>query len=137
MTTLSAGVIVVRREADAWRYLLLRAYANWGFPKGLLEPGEDALAAARREVAEETGIDALDFRWGYVYRETAPYGRGKVARYYLAATAQADVCLRVNPALGHPEHDEFRWASYTEVRALLAPRLHAILDWARGVIEGG
>ncbi len=136
MTTLSAGVIVVRRETDAWRYLLLRAYANWGFPKGLLEPDEDALAAARREVAEETGVTRLEFRWGHAYRETAPYGRGKIARYYLAETPQADVRLPVNPALGHPEHDEFRWVSYAEARTLLAPRLHAILDWARGVIEG-
>src|ERR1700684_3183808 len=28
----------------------------WSIPKGLFEPGEDALAAARREFAEETGL---------------------------------------------------------------------------------
>ena len=27
----------------------------WTLPKGLIEPGEDALAAARREFGEETG----------------------------------------------------------------------------------
>src|SRR5271155_1459116 len=30
----------------------------WTIPKGLVEPGEDLLAAARREFAEETGLTA-------------------------------------------------------------------------------
>ncbi|KUH37705.1 MULTISPECIES: NUDIX hydrolase [Streptomyces] len=30
-------------------------YDDWSFPKGKLEPGEELLAAAVREVAEETG----------------------------------------------------------------------------------
>jgi 8-oxo-dGTP pyrophosphatase MutT (NUDIX family) len=28
----------------------------WGFPKGHIDPGEDLLAAAKREIAEETGL---------------------------------------------------------------------------------
>lgn len=44
---MSAGVIIVRRYDDEWRYLLLRVYNYWDFPKGEVEPGEDPLAAAR------------------------------------------------------------------------------------------
>ena len=35
---LSAGVVVVRRFPEGWRCLVLRAYRNWHFPKGLVEP---------------------------------------------------------------------------------------------------
>lgn len=33
---------------------------SWGFPKGKIEPGEDARTAAVREVHEETGIDEIE-----------------------------------------------------------------------------
>ena len=60
----SAGIVVVRRQNGEWRLLILRAYRNWDFPKGLIEPSESPLAAARRETTEETGLADLDFRWG-------------------------------------------------------------------------
>lgn len=118
------------RFAPGWRVLILRAYRNWDFPKGLVENGEDALAAAVREVAEETGLTHLDFRWGEDFRETEAYGRGKVARLYVAASQGGEVSLPVNPELGHPEHHEFRWASFDEAKSLLPPRLQPILAWA-------
>lgn len=128
--TLSAGVVVVRREGTVWMYLLLRAYRHWDFPKGIVEPGEEPLAGARREVAEESDVTELDFRWGHDYRETGPYGRGKIARYYLAETHQNNVSLPVNPELGRPEHDEFRWVPYEEARRLVSDRLLPVLEWA-------
>ncbi len=137
MGSLSAGVVIVRRGPPGERLLVLRAYRNWDFPKGGLEEGETPLEAARREVEEETGLTELDFRWGEVFRETAPYGRGKVARYYLARTDQEIASLPISPELGRPEHHEYRWVSYGEARALLPPRLLPILEWARGVIHPG
>jgi bis(5'-nucleosidyl)-tetraphosphatase len=133
--TLSAGVIVLRRTAEGSRYLLLRAYRYWDFPKGIVEAGEDPLAAAVREVEEETGIRELEFAWGHVFHETAPYGSGKVARYYLALTPASQVLLPVSPELGKPEHDEFRWVSYSEAMQLLNERLRQALAWAHGLIS--
>jgi bis(5'-nucleosidyl)-tetraphosphatase len=132
--TLSAGVIVVRRHADGYRYLLLRAYNYWDFPKGLVEAGEYPLASAVREVAEETTLTDLNFRWGEDYRETEPYARGKMARYYVAESPHGEVSLPVSPELGQPEHHEFRWLDHKAARKLLAPRVQPILDWAQALI---
>ena len=131
----SAGAVVVRPAAQSWRYLLLRVYRTWDFPKGGLEVGEAPLQAAVREVEEETGLTALDFRWGDAYRETERYSAGKVARYYVAASSAGDVRLPINPELGRPEHHEFRWVSYPEARRLLPARLQPILEWVHELIE--
>ena len=133
-TTLSTGVVVVRRIAGHWHFLLLRAYDYWDFPKGQVEPGEDPLAAAVRETEEETTLTALDFYWGHGFVETAPYGKNKIARYYIAESSDGEVSLPVSAELGKPEHDEFRWLDYQSARPLLVPRVKAILDWADEIL---
>lgn len=129
-TRLSAGVVVVRREAGDWRYLLLRAYNHWDFPKGMVEEGEEPLAAAVREVREESMIDDLDFAWGEVSTQTGPYSGGKIARYYLAETRQTDVSLPLNPLLGRAEHSEYRWVDLDEALRLVSPRVKPVIRWA-------
>jgi 8-oxo-dGTP pyrophosphatase MutT (NUDIX family) len=126
---LSAGVVVLRRAPVGWLFLMLRAYRNWDFPKGMVESGEDPLAAARREVREETSIEELEFKWGEVYKETAPYGKRKIARYYVAATRTETIRLPVNPGLGRPEHDEWRWVDLDTALSLAPERLWPILRW--------
>jgi 8-oxo-dGTP pyrophosphatase MutT (NUDIX family) len=132
---LSAGVVIVRIQGPAPLFLLLRSYRYWDFPKGEVASGEDPLAAAVREVREETMLTELEFRWGRGYCETPPYGRGKVARYYLATSASGDVELPVDPALGRPEHHEYRWLGFELARPLLVARVAAVLDWAAARIE--
>src|SRR3954470_17284578 len=106
-TRLSAGVVVIRESAEGWRFLLLRAFNHWDFPKGMVEAGEEPLAAAIREVRGENLITDPRFAWGEVFTETGPYSRGKVARYYVARTETAAVTLTVIEALGRAEHNEF------------------------------
>ncbi len=134
---LSAGVVVVRKEEETWKHLFLRAYKNWDFPKGLVEEKEDPFETAKREVREEAGIIDLRFRWGRVFKETAPYYSGgkKTARYYLAETSESEVRFSVNPELGRPEHHEYRWASHAEVKRLAAKRLLPVIEWANRLIS--
>ncbi|HEX5649213.1 MAG TPA: NUDIX domain-containing protein [Steroidobacteraceae bacterium] len=136
-TRLSAGVVVVRREGDDWRYLLLRAFNHWDFPKGMVEEGEEPLAAAVREVREESLIDDLEFAWGDASTQTGPYSGGKVARYYLAETRQAAVTLPFNPLIGRAEHSEYRWVDYDEALQLVSPRVKPVVRWAAQRLSPG
>ena len=131
----SAGAVVVRPSANGWRYLLLRVYRTWDFPKGRVENGETPLQAAVREVEEETMLSDLQFRWGETYRETVPYSAGKIARYYVAESAAQPVALPINAELGRPEHHEFRWVTDAEARRLLPERLQPVLEWAQRTVE--
>jgi hypothetical protein len=57
----SAGVVVVRREEGRWKHLFLRAYRNRDFPKGVVEPGEDPLDAAKRRRPRRRGLRTCAF----------------------------------------------------------------------------
>ena len=68
----SAGLLVCRRLREGPEFLLAhpggpfwrnRDDGAWSIPKGLIDPGEDELAAARREFREETGLDAPGGRY--------------------------------------------------------------------------
>jgi predicted NUDIX family NTP pyrophosphohydrolase len=63
--SVSAGMLLYRRQADGFEVLLAhpggpfwaqRDEGAWTLPKGLVGEGEDPLAAACRELQEETGI---------------------------------------------------------------------------------
>ena len=56
--TFTVGSICVVERDDGALLLIRQSYRNrWGFPGGLLEKGEEPPDAARRECAEEVGLD--------------------------------------------------------------------------------
>jgi 8-oxo-dGTP pyrophosphatase MutT (NUDIX family) len=132
---LSAGVVVVSLTQRKLKFLLLRAYRNWDFPKGLVEAGEQPIDAALREVREETTLDDLSFDWGLEYMDTGPYNKGKISRYYIARSKETRIVLPINPELGMPEHHEACWVEYGRAIDLVSPRLKPVVGWAHAVIN--
>ncbi len=79
---LAAGGIVLRREQPPLVAIVrLRKRDEWVLPKGKLNDGETARAAARREVLEETGhnVTVHEFLGTLVYESG---GRSKVVHYW-------------------------------------------------------
>jgi 8-oxo-dGTP pyrophosphatase MutT (NUDIX family) len=113
----SAGVIVFRRAPQPQYLLLHYESGHWDFPKGHIEPGEEARETARRELKEETGISDVRFLDGY--KGTLRYffrqkgiGIFKIVIYFLAGTDQSDVTLS-------SEHIGFEWLPYDAALARL------------------
>ncbi len=69
--TESAGGIVVNGNGQI--VVVNQKGTSWSLPKGHIEHGEDALAAARREIYEESGISHLEF-----VKELGSYERYKI-----------------------------------------------------------
>ncbi len=133
----SFGIIPIAIERDGSPlFLILRAYAHWDFPKGAADEGETPLQAAQREMIEETGIREFTLAWGEVSMDTEIYASGKVVTYFPARVKKQKITLPVSAELGRPEHNEYRWASLEEARALLPPRLIPVLEWAKGLAGG-
>ena len=73
-----SGAVVVAAIDDDGRLLLINQYRQpigtreWELPAGLLDvPGEDPLVAAQRELAEEAGLVAADWRELVAYHPSA------------------------------------------------------------------
>jgi 8-oxo-dGTP diphosphatase len=119
----AAGLLLRRGHGGAHRWLLLRArkHGEWGFPKGHADPGEDDLACALRECAEECGIallavDGIPRRLRYRLGD----GRLKQVTYFPARTATSAFALS-------REHRDGGWFPAREVLDRLPhPSLRAL-----------
>jgi 8-oxo-dGTP pyrophosphatase MutT (NUDIX family) len=117
--TQSAGGVVTNDEG---KVLVVNQHGtSWSLPKGHIDAGESALAAARREIYEESGIRDLE-----MVRELGTYERYKIGvdggddrselkviTMFLFRTSEK--VLRPMD----PDHPEACWVERTEVALLL------------------
>jgi 8-oxo-dGTP pyrophosphatase MutT (NUDIX family) len=135
----SCGTLVIDRSG---RLLLchVTGTAKWDIPKGMQDPGEEPLAAAMREMREETGLvfDAARF----VDLGRFAYRRDKCLHLYKIEVGDELPDLDHLVCTSHfahhltgkqtPEMDGFRWATRDEIARLCWPRMGERLlamDW--------
>jgi 8-oxo-dGTP diphosphatase len=105
---LTVDVLVLSKAPAASLVLVERAHppfaGHWALPGGFVEEGERVTDAARRELAEETGVRAGTLTLLGVYDTPGRDPRGWTVSIAYVATVQAQVALR-----GGDDARQARW----------------------------
>jgi predicted NUDIX family NTP pyrophosphohydrolase len=145
MPATSAGLLVHRETPAGVEVLLVhpggpfwarKDLGAWSIPKGETSPGEDELAAARREFREETGfaIDGTAIALGEVKQAGGKLVHAWAVRGDLDASAIRSNTFELEWPRGSgkrrtfPEVDAAAWFSIAEARRRILPAQAAFLD---------
>jgi predicted NUDIX family NTP pyrophosphohydrolase len=150
---LSAGILLFRRRSGFVEVLLIRPggpywhnkdVGAWMIPKGMVEPGEQAVDAALREFAEETGtaLDSIPLPLATVRQAGGKLVQAFAVEGDLDADAirSIDFELEWPPRSGRierfPEAEEARWMSLAQARAMMLPSQLPLLDALEQKLKG-
>jgi predicted NUDIX family NTP pyrophosphohydrolase len=151
-TAISAGLLLFRRTSGELEVFLVhpggpfwknRDAGAWSIPKGLIDEGEEPLAAACRELTEETGTVATG---PYIPLGTVQQRAGKRIHAW-ACAGDADPAqvksnltkIELPRGSGHwieiPEIDRAAWFSLPIAREKINPAQAAFLDRLEAALQ--
>lgn len=117
--THSAGGVVVNSEGQV--LVVSQQGMSWSLPKGHIDPGENEISAARREIHEESGLTQLE-----LVRELGTYERYKIGLGGEDDLSELKIItmflFRTNQILLKPidlDNPEAKWVEKTKVAQLL------------------
>ena len=129
-----AGIMLMSREGRVFvGQRIDTALEAWQMPQGGIDPGEDAEAAARRELEEETGIapglvELVAIGPQELFYDLPPELIGKVWRGRYRGQRQRWFLFRflgrddqIDLQTAHPEFRAWRWVDAIELPTLAAP----------------
>jgi predicted NUDIX family NTP pyrophosphohydrolase len=153
LPVVSAGILLHRNRGDALEVLLIkpggpfwrgRDEGAWMIPKGMVEPGEELLAAALREFEEELGSPAEGMPRPLCRVRQA--GGKWVEAFALEGDLDADGIVSIAFTLEHPpksgqikqfpEVEEARWFSIPEARRMMLKSQLPMLDALEADLAG-
>lgn len=130
---IASGGVVLRVSGDETFVAFTREGDMRGFvlPKGGVEPGESLLAAARREVEEETGLSEITLirKLGVVERLTFDRRWWNVMHFYLFRTDQVDATPTETD-----NHREMGWFPIDALPETLWPEQRQLIEANRDAI---
>ena len=137
MAKRSAGLLLFRRRDGALEVLLAhpggpfwakKDAGAWSVPKGELDPGEEPLAAARREFAEELGAPPPEGEPIALGEVTQKSGKVVVAWALEGDFDPTRLSSNLVPGTTFPEIDRVAWLAVDAARAKVNPAQAALLD---------
>jgi len=134
--TTSAGGVVLNDEGKV--LVVNQRGDSWSLPKGHIDPGEDLLTAARREIHEESGVTELT-----LIKELGSYQRHRISKtggddlselknmhFFLFKTTQRELC----PI--DAQNPEARWVDIEDVAELLThPKDRAFFKGVSSIVQ--
>ena len=130
----NVGVVLFNRDGLVWygRRAGTPGPHNWQFPQGGIDAGEDFEAAARRELAEETGVRSAELIGAtedWIAYAFPPGAGGPKAWRGFAGQKQKWFAFRFTgdeseidlEAHGDIEFDAWRWAPLADAPDLIVP----------------
>ena len=153
MAQVSAGLLMCKKQKPLMFFLvhpggpffIKKEEGAWTIPKGLVDPGEDLLAAAKREFTEETGLVPTEpyaslgttmLKSGKLIHAWTFFGSWDESKGIVSNSFSLEWPPRSGTFKDFPEADRAAWMNYDDAKRLINPAQIVFLDRAKALFKG-